>query len=118
MARRLPATTNNVADAFAIVLFATIGQLSHHGHVSVTGYAEDALPFLACWFAASWRFGGRFVPTWLVGVTLAVALRAVILSHYRWNELAFWVVSLVFVGAVALTLRAASRTALRRRTAR
>ena len=99
MASRRPATTSS--DAFAILLFATIGQLSHHGRVSVTGYAEDALPFLVCWFAAFWLFGGRFVPTWLAGVTAGVAVRAVILSHYRWNELAFWLVSLVFIGAVA-----------------
>ena len=99
MARRRPATTSS--DAFAILLFATIGQLSHHGHLSATGYAEDAVPFLVCWLAASALFGGRFVPTWLVGVTLGVAVRAVILSHYRWNELAFWLVALVFIGAVA-----------------
>jgi hypothetical protein len=101
-----------------IVLFATIGQLSHHGYVSATGYAEDALPFLVCWFAAYRVFRGRFVPTWLVGVTAGVALRAIVLSHYRWNELAFWLVALVFIGAVAGATRAASRIALRRRTAR
>lgn len=103
MARNLPATTSS--DALAILLFVTIGQLSHRGGVSAAGYAEDALPFLAGWFAAFWVFGGRFVPTWLVGITAGVALRAVILSHYRWNELAFWLVSLAFVGAVALAFR-------------
>jgi hypothetical protein len=106
------------ADALAILLFVTIGQFSHRGGVSAAGYAEDALPFLVAWFAAFRVFGGRFLPTWLVGVTLGVAIRAVVLSHYRFGELSFWLVSLVFVGAVALTLRAGSRTALRRRTAR
>jgi DUF3054 family protein len=110
--------TSAVTDALAIVVFATIGQLSHHGHVSLTGYAEDALPFLVGWFAAAWVFKGRFVPTWLVGVTLGVAIRAVALSHYRWSELAFWLVSLVFIGALAGAMRAASGTARRRRTAR
>jgi len=105
-----------LTDAVAILLFVTIGQLSHHGHVSATGYAEDALPFLCCWFAAYRAFGGRFVPTWLVGITAGVALRAVILSHYRWSELSFWLVSLAFVGAVALAFRAAS--AVLRRHAR
>jgi hypothetical protein len=104
----VPATTSStLADALAILVFVTIGQLSHRGGVSATGYAEDALPFLVCWFTAFWAFGGRFVPTWLVGVTAGVALRAVILSHYRWNELAFWLVALAFVGAVALALRGA-----------
>lgn len=78
--------------------------------MSVGGYAADALPFLGCWFAASRIFRGRFLPTWLVGVTLGVALRAVILSHYRWNDLAFWLVSLVFIGAVSLVLRFALKT--------
>ena len=106
MASRPPATTSNaLTDAFAILLFATIGQLSHHGHVSSTGYAEDAIPFLVCWFAAFVAFRGRFVPTWLVGVSLGAAARAVLLSHYRWNELAFWLVALVFVGSVALAGR-------------
>ena len=75
--------------------------------MSATGYAEDALPFLVAWFAVYRVFGGRFVPTWLVGVTLGVAIRAIALSHYRWNELAFWLVSLVFIGAVASGLRIA-----------
>jgi hypothetical protein len=107
-----------VADAAAILLFVTIGQLSHRGGVSASGYAEDAVPFLVAWLAAFRVFRGRFLPTWLTGLTLGVAIRAVVLSHYRWSELSFWLVSLAFVGAVALTLRAASRTALRRRTAR
>lgn len=63
------------------------------------------MPFLVAWFAAFRVFGGRFVPTWAVGVTLGVAIRAVALSHYRWNELAFWFVALVFVGAVAFAGR-------------
>jgi hypothetical protein len=43
----------------------------------------------------------RFVPTWLGGVTLGVAIRMVALGHYRWNELAFLAVALGFVGAAA-----------------
>jgi H+/Cl- antiporter ClcA len=107
-----------VADAAAIVLFATIGQLSHHGHVSLGGYAEDALPLLAAWFAASAVFGGRFVPTWFVGVSAGVLLRAALLGHWYAKELAFWAVALVFVGFFAATTRATWRTVLRRRTAR
>ena len=95
----------------AILLFATIGQLSHHGGVTAGGYAADALPFLGCWLAAAWATR-RFVPTWLLGVTGGAAIRMVVLSHYRWNELAFYAVALVFVGAVAFALRfAAGRVA-------
>jgi uncharacterized membrane protein YccC len=79
------------------------------------------VPLLVGWlaFAALTR---RFVPTWLGGVTLGVAIRMVALGHYRWNELAFLAVALGFVGAIAavtiVLLRAASRTRSRRRTAR
>jgi hypothetical protein len=75
------------------------------------------LPLLAGWLLVAWRTH-RFVPTWLVGVTLGVALRMVILSHYHWDELSFLAVALVFVGAVAGALTAALRTWTRRRTAR
>ena len=96
------------ADALAVVVFATVGQLSHHGHVSVTGYAEDALPLLAGWFAASAVFHGRFGPTWLVGVSAGVLVRAAILSHWYAKELAFWLVALAFVGAFAVVARFAA----------
>jgi hypothetical protein len=89
-----------LAGVVAILLFATIGQLSHDGGVSAGGYAADALPLLGAWLAVAWR-AGRFLPTWLVGVTAGVAIRMVVLSHYRGNELAFLAVALVFVGAVA-----------------
>lgn len=106
------------ADAAAILVFATIGQLSHHGGVSVGGYAGDALPLLGGWFAASWALGSRFIPTWLAGTTLGVLARALVLDHWYAKELAFWLVSLVFLGLFAAITRAAWRTALRRRTAR
>jgi Protein of unknown function (DUF3054) len=98
----VPGTSvRRLADAAAIVVFATIGQLSHHGHVTATDYAEDALPFLATWFAADRPFGGRFVPTWLAGVSAGVLLRATILSHWYAKELAFWLVALATIGALA-----------------
>jgi hypothetical protein len=81
------------------LLFATIGQISHDHRLSWSGYAEDALPLLAGWLLVAWRTQS-FVPTWLVGITLGVATRMVILSHYRWDELSFLAVALVFNGAV------------------
>ena len=107
-----------LADAVAIVAFATIGQLSHHGHLSAGGYAGAALPLLAGWFAASHVFRGRFVPTWLAGVSLGVLLRAAVLSHWYGKELVFWVVALVFVGLAAAFTRSLARIARRRRTGR
>lgn len=89
-----------LAGTAAILVFATIGQLSHEGGVSAGGYAADVLPLVGCWLAAAW-WTRRFVPTWLLGVTGGVALRMVILGHYRWRELSFLLVALAFVGALA-----------------
>jgi hypothetical protein len=89
-----------LAGAAAIVVFATIGQLSHHGGISASGYGADLLPLLACWLVAAWSTR-RFVPTWLLGVTGGVLLRMVILAHFRWSELSFLAVALGFIGALA-----------------
>jgi hypothetical protein len=89
-----------LAGAVAILVFATIGQLSHDGGVSAGGYAADLLPLLGCWLVGAWRTR-RFVPTWLLGVTGGVAIRMVALGHYRWSELAFLAVALAFVGTLA-----------------
>ena len=91
------------AGIVAILVFATIGQFSHHGGVGAGGYAADAIPLLCCWLAAAWATR-RFVPTWLLGVTGGVAIRMVVLGHYRWNELAFLAVALAFVGGVTFVL--------------
>ena len=83
----------------------TVGQLSHHGHLSVTGYARDAVPLLVGWLGATMVFHGRFVPTWLVGVTAGVLLRAAILGHWYAKELTFLLVALIFIGAFAFAAR-------------
>lgn len=107
-----------LADAATILLFVTIGQLSHHGHVTAGGYAADALPLLGCWFGAAALFRYRWLPTWFVGVSAGVLVRAAVLGHWYAKELAFWLVALAFLGGVTLVTRAAARTPLRRRTAR
>ena len=99
-----------LADGVAIGVFATSGQLSHRGSVSVGGYAADALTIAVGWFAAFALFRGRFLPTWIVGATLGVLVRMVVLGHYRWNELVFWLVTLGFLGAVAAAIRTVSDT--------
>jgi hypothetical protein len=111
------------SDALAIVVFAAIGQLSHHGGVSVAGFARDALPVLGCWLVAAWGFGlyrrpgaTAFLRTWLVGVTAGVVVRAAILGRpIGGRELAFLFTSLVFVLLFVLAFRAIGRVALRRR---
>jgi DUF3054 family protein len=112
-------------DATAIVLFGAIGQLSHHGGVSLAGFAHDALPILGGWFAAAVAFGlyargGRraFVLTWLAGVTAGVAVRALVLGRpANGREAAFLVTSLVFTLLLVLGCRALALWRLRRATA-
>ena len=58
------------------------------------------LPLLAAWLLVA-RLTGCFLPTWLAGVPLGIAVRMVVLSHYRWRELSFLAVALVFIGAIA-----------------
>jgi hypothetical protein len=110
------------ADALAIVVFAIVGLLSHHGGVSGRGLVRDALPLLGGWFAAAlllrlyprpswWRLLG----TWLVGITAGVAVRAAILGHDNvGKEAAFLAVALVFTLLFALAARAVTAWALRR----
>lgn len=106
-----------LAGTVAIVVFATVGQLSHHGGVSVGGYAADVLPLGGSWLVLAY-LTRRFLPTWLVGVTIGVAIRMVALGHYRLSELSFLAVALVFVGAFALFTRALLRTSMGRRRGR
>jgi hypothetical protein len=87
--------------------------------VSAGGYASDALLIGIGWFAAFVAARGRFLPTWLVGTTLGVALRMVVLGHERWSEAAFWLVALGFLGGASFVLRTVLlRTGPRRRTGR
>jgi Mn2+/Fe2+ NRAMP family transporter len=106
-----------LAGTVAIVVFATIGQLSHDGSVSPAGYAADLLPLLGSWLVVAY-VTRRLLTTWLIGVTLGVAIRMVVLDHYHWNQLSFLAVALVFVGAAAWATRASLRTWTGRRTAR
>lgn len=102
------------ADAIAIVLFAAIGQLSHHGGVSAAGFARDALPVLAGWFGAAAVFGAyrtsdrrAFLLTWVAGVTAGVAMRALLLGRtIDGHQIAFLVVALVFTLLLVLGCRA------------
>jgi len=103
-------------DAAAIVAFAVVGLLSHHGDVSGRGLARDALPLLGGWFAAALLFRlyarpapWRLAATWLVGITCGVALRAAILGHtHAGKEAAFLGVALAFTLLFVLAARAAT----------
>jgi hypothetical protein len=110
-----------LSDALAILVFTTIGLISHEHGLSAGGYAGTALPLLGCWFAAALVLGlyrrrraGVLLATWLVGVTAGVLLRALVLGHSV--EVDFLAVALVFVLLFVTVLRVAvgSLGALRR----
>ena len=50
-------------------------------------------------------FKGRFVPTWLAGVTAGVLLRAAVPGRWYSKEVTFLLVALVFVGFFAFVAR-------------
>ena len=103
-----------LTDAVAILLFATIGLISHDKGLSAGGYARDWLPLLAGWYGAALLFHlysrprlRALLETWLVGITTGVLLRALVLGRsLNGKEAAFLVVSLVmsliFVGALRI----------------
>lgn len=109
-------------DTAAIVVFAVVGNLSHHGDVSIRGLARDVLPLLGGWLIAGLAFGlyrrpslWRLFATWLVGVTAGVAVRAAVLGHTdAGKEASFLAVALVFTLLFALAARALTALALRR----
>lgn len=118
-----PARLATAADAAAIVVFAIVGLLSHHGGVRGRGLARDAVPLLGGWFAvallvrlyarpAVWRLAA----TWLVGITAGVAVRAAILGHtHAGREAPFLGVALGFTLLFSLAARLLTASGRRRR---
>ncbi len=110
-------------DATALVVFAVVGLLSHHGGVSGRGLARDALPLLCGWFAAAALARlyvtptvARLAATWLAGVTGAVVVRALVLGHHAvGSESAFLGVSLTFTLIFVLAARLLAGLASRSR---
>jgi hypothetical protein len=116
----VPSRALAAADAVAIVVFVTIGLLSHHGGLSARGYARDAIPFLGFWFAAAAAFRlyprperWRLAATWAAGVPAAVLVRALVLGHdLDGKEAAFLAVSLVTIGILVPVTRLCARVLL------
>lgn len=106
------------ADTAAILLFTTVGLLSHG--FELAGYARDALPLLACWFAVALAVGlyrrpswTRFAVCWGVALPLGWALRALVLDReIDGGEVAFLAVTLgvglLFLVALRLLVRVVS----------
>jgi hypothetical protein len=120
---RLPPRLAAASDTAAILVFVTIGHLSHRRGLGPAGYARDAQPLLGCWFAAALacglytRPGSRRLPlTWAIAVPAAVLVRALLLGRQLGgSEATFLAVSLVMIGILVLGLRAALTLRLARR---
>jgi hypothetical protein len=103
------------SDLTAIVVFVTVGLLAHDRGLSAAGYARDALPLAAGWFAAAAVFHaysrpsrGALVATWAVGITAGVLARALVLGHrLDGGEAAFLLVCLAVIGLLVVALRGA-----------
>ena len=117
MERRAAPGLPALIDAAAILLFVSIGLVSHHRGLAPAGYARDALPLLAGWFGAALLFrtypDGRFrrlLATWAVGVPAGVLLRALALGRaLNGKEAAFLGVALATIMVFVLALRGAVR---------
>jgi hypothetical protein len=97
-----------LTDAVALLVFVAVGVATHEA--SATAFVRDLLCFELAWFAVARVARGRFLPTWLVGVTLAVAVRAAIVGHF---SAAFYGVALGFTALFVLAARTLSRLAAR-----
>jgi hypothetical protein len=96
-----------IADAIALLAFVTVGVLTHDA--SWTAFVRDALCFLGGWFAAG-LVSRRLLVQWLLGISAAVAVRALIVGHWSW---AFYGVALAFTLVFVYAVRF-SATAWRR----
>jgi hypothetical protein len=92
---------SDLVDALALLVFVTIGVLTHDS--SFLAWLRDLLCFEFAWFAL-WRL--PLPLRWLLGVTLAVAVRAAFVGHFAVD---FYGVALAFVALFVLLGRALLR---------
>jgi hypothetical protein len=112
---RLGHLTAVAADVPALLAFVTVGLVNHHGGLSATGYARDALPIVACWLLAAGAFDlyrrprvGALTGTWLAGVTGGILLRQLVLWRADRDDAVFLGVALCFTLLFVLVFRAAA----------
>ncbi|MCY7301909.1 MAG: DUF3054 domain-containing protein [Thermoleophilia bacterium] len=102
-------------DGVAILAFTIVGVVSHRGALPLAALAEDALPLLGGWFAASvvfrlyrhctWR---ALLLTWAVGIPVGVLARAAALGRLdEPRQLAFLLTTLILSLVAVLGARAA-----------
>lgn len=101
-ATRLRSNRLAALDALALLVFVTIGVLTHGS--SFLDWLRDLALFEAAWFAL-WKL--PLVVRWLLAVTAAVALRAAFVGHF---SVAFYLVALGFTALFVGLGRALFRT--------
>lgn len=114
------ATLGVLADICCVLIFVVIGRANHHAGDTLAGIVSTSWPFLAGLAAGelatrAWRQPFALVPTgigvWLATVALGQALRVL---AGQGTELAFIVVSLLFLGLFLLGWRLIAKLAARR----
>ena len=111
------------ADAVAIVVFATVGLLSHDKGLGPAGYARDVLTIGGGWLLVARATGlyaaptmRRYLTTWFLGVTAGVAVRAIALGrNFDGKELSFLIVALITTLVFTTLARAIANTLAERR---
>lgn len=109
-------------DVAWLVVFAAIGRASHDEGVTAVGVAAVAWPFVAGYAVGVLVTGlrrtprslGRALPTWLIAVAVAMAIRTVLEGALP--PISFIVVALAFSGAGLLGWRVVALLIGRRRT--
>jgi hypothetical protein len=117
-----PQAPRAVSDAAAILLFAVIGVLSHDHGLTFVHVLRDAGPIGGGWFVAALLLGAyrrpgwrTLLPTWALGVTAGVLVRAGILGRaIDGHQAAFLVTTLIVVLVLVLGLRLFGRLAATR----
>ena len=107
--------------------FVLVGLRSHHEASAAPVFARNAIPLLACWFAAAgllhtYRRGGSawgFLRTWVIAVPLALLVRTWIVgSPSTPGRIALFVgVGMAFTLAFLLVVRVLVRLAAQARCA-
>jgi hypothetical protein len=102
-------------DVLALVVFVFIGLLTHHGGLSATGFARDALSIAGCWLLAGATFDlykrprlRALLATWVTGVTAGVLVRALVRRHIDGGDAVFLVVALCFTLLFVVVARTAA----------
>jgi hypothetical protein len=107
-------------DTLALLVFATIGRVSHHEALTLATSFETALPFLVGWFATAPFLGGfgkeaqggnvgsavgAAAKSWIVAVPISIVIRSLLRGYVP--DKAFIIVSFVATALLLFGLRAA-----------